>query len=263
MAVVDVPAASPDLAIDSAPDLALVPDLPPDVAPDTNGGEVGTLLTGLLAHWKLDEGTGISAADSTGNGNTGTLANGPLWVTAPPLRVANPFALSLDGVDDHVEFMVKTLPAIQAPKTFALWVKYDVAPSNGNQNFLALSDANAPAQAGNTFAGAGVQIGFRGAALIVWKWGGAELVSTTPPAAGVWHHLGYTFDGTTHVLYVDGAKVASTTNPSQTAATVAAYLGTYSPTTMDPERYKGALDDVRIYGRPLTAAEISALAQGQ
>ena len=32
---------------------------------------------GLVAHWKFDEGSGTTASDSSGNGNTGTLVNGP------------------------------------------------------------------------------------------------------------------------------------------------------------------------------------------
>src|SRR5262249_19564015 len=35
--------------------------------------------SGLVAYWKFDEGSGTTAADSSGNGNTGTLINGPLW----------------------------------------------------------------------------------------------------------------------------------------------------------------------------------------
>ena len=34
--------------------------------------------SGLVAHWKFDEGAGTTAADSSGNGHTGTLTNGPI-----------------------------------------------------------------------------------------------------------------------------------------------------------------------------------------
>ncbi|HSI21374.1 MAG TPA: LamG domain-containing protein, partial [Verrucomicrobiae bacterium] len=34
----------------------------------------------ILGWWKMDEGTGTSAEDATGNGVTGTLTNGPTWV---------------------------------------------------------------------------------------------------------------------------------------------------------------------------------------
>ncbi len=35
--------------------------------------------SGLVAYWRFDEGAGTTANDSTGNGNTGTLVNLPLW----------------------------------------------------------------------------------------------------------------------------------------------------------------------------------------
>lgn len=38
--------------------------------------------SGLAAYWRLDEGAGILASDSSGNGNTGTLTDGPTWQTS-------------------------------------------------------------------------------------------------------------------------------------------------------------------------------------
>ena len=47
--------------------------------------------SGLLAYWRFDEGTGIFANDATGNGHTGILINGPVWVnSATPLLVLQP-----------------------------------------------------------------------------------------------------------------------------------------------------------------------------
>ena len=39
---------------------------------------------GLIGRWSLDEGTGTTIADSTGNGNTGTIQNGAVWVAGTP-----------------------------------------------------------------------------------------------------------------------------------------------------------------------------------
>jgi len=39
------------------------------------------ITTGMVGHWKFDEGSGTSAVDSSGNNNTGTLTNGPTWTT--------------------------------------------------------------------------------------------------------------------------------------------------------------------------------------
>jgi succinoglycan biosynthesis transport protein ExoP len=51
----------------------------------------------LVGHWKLDESSGTTAPDSSGNGNAGTLANGPVWTAG---KIGN--ALSFDGVNNYV-----------------------------------------------------------------------------------------------------------------------------------------------------------------
>src|SRR4030095_10522659 len=51
----------------------------------------------LVAYWKFDEGSGTSAADASGNGNTATLVNGPVWTAG---RVGN--ALYFDGINDNL-----------------------------------------------------------------------------------------------------------------------------------------------------------------
>jgi len=96
----------------------------------------------------------------------------------------------------------------------------------------------------------------------VKKTGDGLLVSTTPPTAGAWHHYVYTYDGSpgtqgTHKLYIDGVLVNSN-------ATIAPQ--TASPTTLEfgrwagnSEYFGGSLDDVRIYNRALTAAEVQTL----
>lgn len=43
-----------------------------------NGG--AAIDNGLAGYWKLDDGGGVTAADSSGNGNDGTLVNDPQWV---------------------------------------------------------------------------------------------------------------------------------------------------------------------------------------
>ena len=41
-------------------------------------------LSDLIGYWKMEEGTGTSTADSSGTGNTGTLANTPTWSSETP-----------------------------------------------------------------------------------------------------------------------------------------------------------------------------------
>lgn len=86
----------------------------------------GKLAPGdLEGRWRLDEGTGTSAGDSSGNGNTGTLVNGPAWVAGQAGQ-----ALSFDGVDDYVTCGTTGMPAANASQTISWWMNYASVPSS-------------------------------------------------------------------------------------------------------------------------------------
>jgi hypothetical protein len=70
----------------------------------TGTGSAVDLTTGLVAHWKLDETSGTTAADASGNGHQAALQNGPTPSTnVPPLLAGNPRSLGFDGVNDYAE----------------------------------------------------------------------------------------------------------------------------------------------------------------
>ena len=73
--------------------------------------------TGPVAHWQFNEGSGTIAGDSSGNGNFGTLVNGPVWTTG-----FEGSAVSLDGADDYIE--IGNAPALNPANalTLSLWV---------------------------------------------------------------------------------------------------------------------------------------------
>jgi YD repeat-containing protein len=197
---------------------------------------------GLKGRWKVDEGTGTSAADSSGTGNSGTLTNGVAWTTGKAGG-----ALSFDGVDDYVSCGVTGMPAANAAQTISWWLNVASNPS-GTQSIISLT---------NDASSSAVQPGFRGGNIAVWKYGGGVLVQAAPPAAGLWHHYAYTFDGTTHRLYVNGTQVNTSTVSPQTATPNALNFGRWTGGT---EYLAGKLDEVRIYSRTLTASEILGLA---
>jgi hypothetical protein len=143
-------------------------------------------------------------------------------------------------------------------RTVSLWFNYANLPTAGNDTFFSVSN-----RAANAGLGAGFQIGTRGTNLAVWALGATIYAMTAAPAVG-WHHLVYTFDGTTHVLYVDGAQVGTSTavppNP-QNVAVAESLIGNY---LNGNERFTGRLDDIRYWkDRVLSSAEIAALFAGQ
>jgi len=122
-------------------------------------------------------------------------------------------------------------------QTISAWAIYNTLP-NETQNLMVLQRSGTPSA---------VQIGFREVGgsyrVVVWNWGGAPLVSSTPlPSVNTWHYYSYTFDGTNHRLYVDGVETASSTtaNP-QNSIPQYVYLGSFS----GGEYFDGIIDEAR------------------
>ena len=81
-------------------------------------GDVWSFKTaGLIAHWKLDEGSGAVAYDSAGT-NDGTLINGPTWTTG-----IIDGALDFDGVDDYVDVGNDSSLMTTGDLTIIAWIK--------------------------------------------------------------------------------------------------------------------------------------------
>ena len=73
----------------------------------------------LVGWWKLDEGSGLVASDSSGNGNNGTIGGSPLWVAAGKLDGA----IEFNGTDCYIN--VGNGPSLQIRDeiTIAFWIK--------------------------------------------------------------------------------------------------------------------------------------------
>jgi Concanavalin A-like lectin/glucanases superfamily len=215
----------------------------------------GDLVTGngLVGYWKLDEASGTTFADTSASANSGTLHNSQTWVTPtsasslPGLSFTDPAGLSFDGSSNYGTMGTTNLPALNASMTIALWAYYTSIDSS-NRNAFALKSGSAA-----------VQIGQRGSALVASKSGGVILATASSTPASGWHHLAYTFDGTTHRLYLDGGTATTSTVAPDTGAPTSVWIGTYNGGS---ELWAGSLDDVRIYSRVLGATEIAALAAG-
>ena len=207
--------------------------------------------SGLFARWRLDDGKGDLAVDSSGNGHHGSLAGaggGPAWT-----RTARGVALSFDGVDDYVE-ADNCLPDLAIPFSIALWV---------NPAATQVEYADILGNHGEPYVGISIQQDKTSTNLFGFgfgdgtKWQGA---GCTQLKAGQWQHLAVVCDGRESVLYVDGAekcrgpgKGPLAPNPNQNFKLGQGYHG--------GRYFHGLLMDVRIYGRALAAGEVAALAK--
>jgi hypothetical protein len=218
----------------------------------TSGGP--SLPSGLIAHWKLDEGSGTAAADSSGNGRTGTLQNGASWVGGTTGQ-----ALGLDGVNDHVRVAHAT--ALNAyPLSAAVWFRTTTTTgSRGLVNKYSSGSYN------------GYQIFFNNGTLCAWYLrstsqyvydGSGCTLGTTGANDGAWHQAVFVVDAQGGRLYLDGVQRASrawtgSAGPATTSQGIR--LGHYPGASGSSRYLPGAVDEARLYNRALSAAEVSAL----
>lgn len=202
---------------------------------------------GLVGWWRFDEGSGETAADSSGAGQLANLLNGAHWV---PGKIGG--ALGFDGVDDCAIGTLSRVPAANAPQTLAWFYRLETLPQSG-MTFITLCDEPPTSS---------VQSGIQGNSLAIWKLGARVLVHAPAHTCADWHHYAYTFDGTTHRLYADGVPKETSTHAPQTAVPKRLEFGRWGggSGTGPGGYFKGALDEIRIYNRPLTEAEVRILA---
>jgi hypothetical protein len=205
--------------------------------------------TGLAGYWKLDEGQGSSVRDVSGGGNPGTLsAGGATWTGASTtIGFDNAGAVSFDGAAGVVSAGATGLPAANATQTISLWARFSSAAAT--QAMVAL-----------TGAGRAVAVGLGGGNLRVWKSGGVDLIATAAPATGVWHHVAYSFDGSTDRLYVDGVASTASGVAHDVGAPTSVFIGAGSASA---DYFAGEIDDVRVYSSALSARQIGQLAAGR
>jgi hypothetical protein len=223
----------------------------------TSGGSASS--TGLVGYWALDDGTGTTAADSSGNGNTGTLINGPTWTIG---KIGQ--ALAFDGLTNYVN--IPSTAALNAyPLTVAVWMKTNATTGlHGVVNKYFSGSGN------------GHQVFLDEGRLCAWYvrdtanyvYDGTDCpFRLTGYTDNQWHHVVFVVDASGGTLYVDGVQKGSlpwTGTPGATSTTqplrLGVYPGAYGITYFS---FPGSLDDVRIYNRALSAAEVSTLYGGR
>jgi hypothetical protein len=207
----------------------------------------GTGPVGLVGHWKLDEGSGGTTADASGQAVTGTLVNGPVWTAG---RAGN--ALQFDGVDDRVNLGNPTHLRLTGAMTLSAWVWID-AFTNGR----ILNKQGAHGSRGWSL---NIESGGYASFQIATSATSMVLVNGTALPTNQWVHLAGTYEpGMAMRLYVNGVLNASLTSgvpASQYDSGLNVTLGSRPDGT---NLFDGRIDEVRIYNRPLAAAEVQQL----
>jgi hypothetical protein len=211
--------------------------------------------SGLIAYWKFDDGSGTSAADSSGNGHTGTLYGGPTWTAGKSIG-----GLSFDGTDDYVNASGFTdLGTSNQPYSFSVWVKIAAGETVGN--ILHMSSA----AGGTGWCLPPITLQSTGK-IRVHSWTGAliSVDSTSVLVAQQWYHVVNTWDSTNGLrVFINGSLENSVAQSTYSASGSSNYIWhAFTPSTCVGDTgsyFNGWLDEPRIYNRALSAAEVRTL----
>jgi len=201
----------------------------------------------LVLYLPLNEGTGTTAYDISGNGNNGTLINGPVW---SKINYNGGYAIKFDSVDDYIE--TPRVDMSSGKITLSFWLNLfevttqkqmlsqrDGVSVNNWQLYSYVSD--------NTQA-----------IFIAWGTSTNSFYSPTGYLETGWHHYVVSTDGTSIKWYKDGINVKNETLTINTLDNT-----TGSTIHMGSDHYgdygNGIFDEVRIYNKILTSEEIKAI----
>jgi hypothetical protein len=223
--------------------------------------------TGLVAWYKLDETSGTTAADSSGNGRTATVAGTASWNAGDGFTFSGGGSSSgnaitlpnnlLSGLDDvTVDFDVKVDPALTG--NWFMFNLGNLATYPNGTGYLFVTGKDSSSRYRGTMASGGFT---------------TEQSASRPGGltTGVWKHVTLSVDGGTpstpgtSKLYEDGVLVATNTSITATPAQIGEPDGTSTRNFIGRSAYagdqsfKGAIRDFRIYDRALDAGDAVTL----
>ena len=217
-----------------------------------SNADTGTPSTGdgPVGYWKLDEGSGSVAGDSSGLGNDGTI-HGASWVNGSP---DGSTALSFDGASDHVDVPSDASLTFSGAFTVEAWidptstsdvhriVSQDGASSGDNHFILMLKE------------------GVVKFSCYTNAWHG--MMGSTILSAGRWYHVAGVYTGSELRIYVDGVLDGSLNVSGAVGQGQSAQETVIGAKVNVTQVFDGKIDEVRIYNRALDSSEFNLLPAG-
>lgn len=195
--------------------------------------------SGPVVEWKLDENTGATANDTTGNANIGTLTNGPTWTSGKFGSAAK-----FDGVDDSIIKTDASTLDITGTLSISAWVYPTASDANGT---IATKTG---AYYLERHSDGKLQAYFYG----VTAPGYHQSTSTIPNDA--WSHVQVTYDGVNIRFYINSVldrTIAATGAITNSANSL--FVGSLEPGN-DGYEFTGTIDNVKIYNYVRTPGQI-------
>ena len=196
----------------------------------------GNVSSDLVGHWTLDEDSGNTAIDSSGNGFNIRLRNAT-WENGVFGGAVRFYGVIGGGVGDF-KYSGNAI-------TVCAWVWHDAFRIDKIERYVTVAPEVAV-----------IREEANGALHFYIKINGnlQHLQVGDALTEGRWHHVAGTWDGLTQRLYIDGVEIAS-----QALSGVLGDTSNVMISSDGDESFKGMLDDVRIYNHALDKDKIKQL----
>jgi hypothetical protein len=234
-----------------------------DALPAATGSTTATIQVirldqSLHAWWKLDETSGTTAQDSSGNNRANTLSGGGTWINR---AAANP-ALTLNGTDARLSGYETDALAGDTPFTVAAWI---LVPTSHDAEGVFMHHAS-----GYT---SGVDRSFKisitadGKVRFLIREDDAntpalteqfDIITTQAIHDGTWHHVACVRDGATGRVFIDGVLQGTASGPILNLA-AETFRSIGRDALLDSAHLEATLDDIRMYAEPLSVAQIERI----
>ncbi|MGH9268173.1 MAG: LamG-like jellyroll fold domain-containing protein, partial [Acidimicrobiales bacterium] len=207
------------------------------------------LADGPVAYWRLGEASGTTAADSSGNGRTGSYLGGVTLSTPGAIATDAGTAATFNGTSGYVD--VANNPALQltGPFTLEAWMK--TPTPSANMGIVEKYDD----------ASKGYVLRVEAGQLVAYTLAGASSYTRAAGATtlqpNVWYHVAAVYDGTRVAVFVNGAldgSAASTVNPLSSSLSLK--VGAVGSTPFWP--FNGVIDEAAVYNKALADSRIGA-----
>jgi len=215
---------------------------------------VADITSGLISHWALDEPFGATAYDSAGS-NDGTLVGDPVW---KPGGGHLDGAIEFDGVGDHINLGTSSiLNSYSNNFTISAWVKIN----NFDRRGVIYSEGNryTPTPQITFIIGEDSSIAPRKLQFVVRdNVGNAGVLTWDTPFQSGWHHVVAVRDGADVRVYLD--KDVRTAAGDLTGTMTIHDVGIGKIMVQNYNFLSDMMiDDVRLYNRALSSADVTEL----
>ncbi|MDO8408322.1 MAG: LamG domain-containing protein, partial [bacterium] len=215
------------------------------------------LATGLVGHWTFDGKDMIgNVRDSSGQGNTGYM----VAAATSSQQVAGTLGQALKFTTNTLQYVsASSLATPTSAGSVSMWIQPSQTINSSSAGFInpwQSSNARDGILFNNNNCGGGAgQLNF----IITPSGGNYSCAETTITSwkAGTWYHIVATWNGTNQKVYVNGTLNVSVSQTQTMTAGTGQRIG--GDGVFSTRTFPGSIDDVRVYNRALSAAEVLQL----